>query len=107
MSNVCSKKKPKYKAGTRKKDFPFKEMTEKDYSAEEMIKNMKLVIFLMLFYMNKRNQNDFLIWYDDTDKVNSLQIKLQRSSSEYFISYIIEGNFIPELNIVFICSNFY
>lgn len=42
LSSVCTKKKPKYKAGSRKKDFPFKEMTDKDYAAEEMVKTMKL-----------------------------------------------------------------
>jgi len=40
MSKSCKKKKPKYIAGKRK-DYKFKEMTEKDEAAEEMMKNMK------------------------------------------------------------------
>lgn len=40
LSDVCKKKKPMYKPGNRK-DFKFKEMTEKDFAAEEMVKNMK------------------------------------------------------------------
>jgi len=43
MSSVCKKKK-KYKSGNRK-DYKFVEMTEKDISAEEMMKNMRLVNF--------------------------------------------------------------
>ena len=47
LSNVCTKKKPKYKSGKRK-DFKFKEMTEKDVAAEEMVKNMKLGLWCFL-----------------------------------------------------------